>query len=98
MPAVFMAAQTARADAEVKSAFTVARNTPVQLEAARTTEQQARARYQAGLAGVIEVAEAQRLLAQAEAEDALARLGVWRALLARAVAAGDLQPFLAAAR
>jgi outer membrane protein len=43
---------------------------------------------------VTEVAEAQRLLAQAEADDAVARLGVWRALLAASQAAGDLMPFL----
>jgi len=41
-----------------------------------------------------EVAEAQRLLAQAEIDDAVARLGVWRALLAAAQARGDLAPFL----
>jgi outer membrane protein len=43
---------------------------------------------------VVEVSEAQRLLAQAEADDAVARLGVWRALLATAQAHGDLTPFL----
>jgi hypothetical protein len=43
---------------------------------------------------VTEVAEAQRLLAQAEADDAVARLGVWRAFLAITQAAGDLAPFL----
>ena len=47
-----------------------------------------------GLANVIEVAEAQRILTQAEIDDALAKLGVWRALLGAAVASGDLQPFL----
>lgn len=89
-----LTAQSEKARALVEGARRVAENTPLQLEAARTTEAQARARYQAGLATVVEVAEAQRLLAQAETEDALARLGVWRALLAAAVAAGDLEPFL----
>jgi len=46
------------------------------------------------LASITEVAEAQRLLAQAEADDAVARLGVWRALLAAAQVRGDLTPFL----
>ena len=41
-----------------------------------------------------EVAEAQRLLADAEAENAVASLAVWRAMLAEAVLRGDLQPFL----
>jgi hypothetical protein len=40
------------------------------------------------------MAGAQRLLAQAEADDALARLAVWRALLAAAQANGNLGPFL----
>jgi hypothetical protein len=44
------------------------------------------------------VAEAQRLLVQAETEDALARLGVWRALLAAAAVTGDLEPFLRLSR
>jgi outer membrane protein TolC len=86
--------QDAKARALVKAAVEIAKNTPVEREAASQGESQARARYQNGLASVIEVAEAQRLLAQADADDALARLGVWRALLAAAQAHGDLTPFL----
>ena len=59
--------------------------------------QQANARYQAGLGTIVEVADAQRLLTQAQIDDALARLGVWRALLGVAAADGDIQPFLAEA-
>ncbi len=59
--------------------------------------QQATARYQSGLGNIDEVAEAQRLLTQAEIDDALARLGVWRGLLGVATAAGDIQPFIAEA-
>ena len=75
----------------------VAANTPVQVAAARAATDQATARYRSGLANIDEVAEAQRLLAQAEIDDALARLGVWRALLGVAAAAGDLEPFVAEA-
>ncbi len=75
----------------------VAANTPVQVAAARAATEQATARYRAGLGNIDAVAEAQRLLAQAEIDDALARLGVWRALLGIATAAGDLQPLLAEA-
>jgi outer membrane protein len=75
----------------------VAANTPVQVESARTATDQATARYQAGLGNIEAVAEAQRLLTQAEIDDALARLGVWRALLSIAAAAGDIQPFVAEA-
>ena len=87
-----------KANAILAGARRVAQNTPVQLEAARATEQQATARYKAGLANVIEVAEAERILTQAEIDDALAKLGVWRGLLGLAVAGGDVQPFLAISR
>jgi outer membrane protein len=83
--------------ATLGGARNVAANTPIQVAAARAATGQATARYQSGLGNVDEVAEAQRLLAQAEIDDALARLGVWRGLLGVAAAAGDLQPFLAEA-
>jgi len=86
--------QEVKASALMKAAMAIANNTPIEREAATAGESQARARYQNGLASVTEVAEAQRLLAQAEADDAVARLGVWRALLARAQAHGDLTPFI----
>jgi outer membrane protein TolC len=90
-------AQWNAAIATLEGARRIARNTPVEITAARATLDQATARYQAGLANIDEVAEAQRLLTQAEIDDALARLGVWRGLLGVAVAAGDIQPFLAEA-
>jgi outer membrane protein len=87
-------AQDARARAVISAAFAVAANTPQQLEAARDTDTQARARYDAGLTSVLEVAEAQRLLTEAESENAVASVAVWRALLAEAVLRGDLKSFL----
>jgi outer membrane protein TolC len=86
--------QIEKAKAVLDGARRFAQNTPIQLSAARATEQQATARYRAGLANITEVAEAQRLLTQAEIDDSLARLGVWRALLGVAAAEGDLTPFL----
>ena len=85
-------------NARVKAAFDAARqmaeNTPLQLKAAREAQQRARARYDSGLGTLTEVAEAQRLLAQSEIDDALARLSIWRALAAAARVQGDLKPFL----
>ncbi len=86
--------QLEKAQATLAGARRVIENTPIQLEAARATEQQATARYKAGLANIVEVAEAQRLLTQAEIDDALARLGVWRARFGVAAAQGDLTPML----
>lgn len=90
--------ERARAQALMTAAVEIAQNTPTELNAASDAESRARARYSSGLASITEVAEAQRLLAQAEADDAIARLGVWRALLAAAQANGDLTPFLDALR
>jgi outer membrane protein TolC len=87
-------AQTETARAETEGARRVAENTPIQLDSARVLEQQSMARYQAGLATIVEVADAQRLLLQAEVGDAVARVGVWRALLAEAAAKGDLSDLL----
>ena len=78
----------------VKGARRVAENTPIQLTAAKDTETQARTRYRTGLATVVEVAEAQQLVVQATIDDAVARLGVWRALLGLANAQGDIGLFL----
>lgn len=86
--------QQRAADAMVDAARAVAQNTPIQLTAAQQSEAQARARYAAGLAGIIEVADAQNLLAGAEYQDLSARVDVWRALLATAVAQGDLAWFV----
>jgi outer membrane protein TolC len=83
-----------QARAEMEGARRVAENTPIQMAAARVLEQQSRARYDAGLATIVEVADAQRLLLQAEVGDAVARLGVWRARLADAAARGDISELL----
>ncbi len=87
-------AQWNAAVATLSGARNIAANTPIQVSAARATVEQATARYQSGLGNIDEVAEAQRLLAQSEIDDALARLGVWRGLLAIATAVGDIRPFL----
>jgi outer membrane protein TolC len=90
--------QLARASAVVEGAQRVAQQTPPALASARAAEQQALARYQSGLAPVVDVADAERVLAQAEIDDAVARLEVRRALLLFARASGDLGPFLAQSR
>jgi outer membrane protein len=95
--AIDLRAEWNRAVATLQGARRIAANTPVQVAAARAATEQATARYQSGLGNIDEVAEAERLLTQAEIDDALARLAVWRSLLGIAAAAGDIQPFLAEA-
>jgi outer membrane protein TolC len=89
-----ISAQQRAADAVVEATRAIAQNTPVQLAAAQQSEAQARARYAAGLASIVEVAEAQGLLASAEYQDAVARVEVWRAILSQAVAHGNIAPVL----
>ena len=86
--------RSARAKAILESAQRIAANTPVELQASQDAERQARARFQAGLATLVDVAEAQRLLVNAEIDDSLARLSIWRALERLASAQGNLEPFL----
>ena len=83
--------------ARLSGARAVAEKTPVQVSSAHTALEQATARYRAGLAPIDDVAQAQRLLVQAQIDDSLARLNVWRALLEVATARGDIAPFLAEA-
>jgi outer membrane protein TolC len=92
-----LTAQWNAALANLSGSRSIAANTPVQVSSADATVQQATARYRAGLGTILEVADAQRLLTQAQIDDALARLNVWRALLRVAAASGDIQPFITAA-
>jgi len=89
-----LSGQVEQAKAALDGARRVAENTPIEIRAARASEAQARARYQTGLATIVEVSEAEGLLVQAEIDDALARLNVWRALEGVASAQGNLQPFV----
>lgn len=89
-----LTAEQRAAQAQLEAARAIAGQMPVQLEAARTSEAQARARYDAGLASIVEVAESQALLAASEYQDAAARVEVWRALLAHAVATDAMDRFI----
>lgn len=89
-----LSSQLRKALATLEGARQIPEKTLAQLAAARKTHEQATARYRSGLAGIVELAEAQRLLTQAEIDDSLAKLNVWRAYLAVSSAEGDLTPFL----
>jgi outer membrane protein len=87
-------AQLNAAQATFAQARRIAAETPKEVADARTGFEQATAQYKAGLTTIIAVAEAQRLLAQAEIDDSLAKLAVWRALLQIQIAQGDISSFL----
>jgi outer membrane protein TolC len=90
-----LSGKLAQAKAQVDGARRIAELAPRQLASLQSVLTQTQARYRAGLGTLLEVADAQRQLTQAEIEAALARLAVWRAELAVAYAQGDLEPFLA---
>jgi outer membrane protein TolC len=90
-----LAGDAAKAEAVLAAARKLASLTPVQVDAARSAEEQARARYTSGLGTIADVAETQRLLTDSEISNALAVLSVWRAELGVAAAHGDLSPLLA---
>jgi len=89
--------QVTSAQATLIQARRIADQTPKEVADARTGFEQANAQYRAGLAPILAIAEAQRLLAQAEIDDSLAKLAVWRALLEIQIAQGDISAFLAQA-
>jgi outer membrane protein len=89
--------QDVQSRSRVKAALALAENMPVQVKAAAMAAAQAEARYKTGLGSVAQVAEANQVLAQSRAQEAIARVGVWRALLSVAAVHGDIKPFLAEA-
>jgi outer membrane protein len=89
-----LSAANEKAQASLEAAGGLVTTAEVRVGAARAASQQALARYKAGLVTILEVADTERLLTQAEIDDALAKLNVWRAWLALGVASGDLTGFL----
>jgi len=84
----------AQAKAQIKAAIQIAQHTPLVVQVAQQSEIQSRARYKAGLATLVDVADAQRTLVNAQIDDALAKLGVWTAMLSASKAQGRLEPFI----
>ncbi len=89
-----LGSRRAQALAAYDGAVQLSQTTPLATAAARAAVEQASARYQSGLGTALEVAETQRRLAQAEIDDNLARLAIWRAGLAVFAAQGDITPWV----
>ena len=90
-------AQWSAAQATLAQARSIAAETPKEVQDAQTGFNQANAQYRSGLTNIVTVAEGQRLLAQAEIDNSLANLAVWRAMLQSQTAEGDIGHFLAEA-
>jgi outer membrane protein len=82
------------ARAILNGAYKVARNTRVSVDSSSAALNQASARYKAGLYTIDAVAEALRLVAQAQADDAIAKVEIWRAKMLLARAVGDIGPLM----
>lgn len=84
----------ARARIQLDMTRKVAAQTPTLVESARVREIKVLKRYSAGLTNMVSLADAEKALAEAEVEDALAQIDVWRAILHLGYVQGDLGPFL----
>jgi outer membrane protein TolC len=84
----------ARARILLSQARKVADETPILVQAAKVREIKVLKRYSIGLANMVAVAQAEKSLADAQVEDALAQIEVWRSILALSYAQGDIRPFL----
>jgi outer membrane protein TolC len=84
----------ARARILLAEAKRVADETPIMVQAAKVKEIKVVKRYRTGLTDMAAVAEAEKVLAEAEVEDSLAQIELWRSILSLAYVQGDLKPFL----
>lgn len=72
----------------------VADQTPVLVKAAKVREIKVLKRYSTGLTNVVALADAEKKLAEAKVENAIAQIDVWHSILALSYAQGDLRPFM----
>ncbi|RYF64160.1 MAG: TolC family protein, partial [Cytophagaceae bacterium] len=85
--------QLQEADLQYQVALEQARQTPIQLQAARQAYNQANARYQSGLTDLPTLLQSVLTLNRAEVDGYVATSNVWRYLLLKAAAEGDLSLF-----
>lgn len=72
----------------------IADETPRLVDAARVREVKVLKQYSTGLANFVDLADAEKALAAAEVENAVAQVDVWRSILRLSYVQGDLRPFL----
>lgn len=85
--------QDARSRVLLEKSRSIASETPTLVKAAKENEIKTLERYKVGLDDMVAVAEAEKLLARAEVEDAIAQVEVWRSILAAGYVHGSLKPF-----
>jgi outer membrane protein TolC len=86
--------QLREAEMQLQLSLEQSRVTPIQLNAARGAFDQAEARYESGLTDLFTLAQSVNTLNRAEVDRYINNGNVWRALLMKAAASGDLSLFL----
>jgi len=86
--------QSREAEMQLELSLEQAKLTPVQLDAAQSAFNQAEARYENGLTDLFTLTQSVTTLNRAEVDRYITNGNVWRALLMKAAAAGDLSLFL----
>ncbi|MHB8259752.1 MAG: TolC family protein [Bacteroidia bacterium] len=79
---------------QMQLAIQQAMEAPIQYEAANNAYQQSKARYDAGLGTLTELSQTYYLLNSAAVDLSVARSNVWRSLLLKSAATGDITLFL----
>ncbi len=86
--------QTREAEMQLELSLEQAKLTPIQLDAAQSAFNQAEARYENGLTDLFTLAQSVTTLNRAEIDRYITNGNVWRALLMKAAASGDLSLFI----
>jgi outer membrane protein TolC len=82
-----------RAKLRYRAALEVARQAPIQLQAAQDAYGQAKSRYESGLTSILELTQTFALLNRAEVDASMAKGNVWRSVIMYAAATGNLSVF-----
>jgi outer membrane protein TolC len=82
------------ADQKLENSLQAAKEVPVQYQAARDAYTQKSVLYKNGLTTLVDLQQALYALSRAEADQSLAYINVWQALLQKAAASGDFDLFL----
>lgn len=81
-------------DTTLNNALSTVRETPVSYQSSEYAYKAMLSRYQSGLANYSDLIQSQYFLVKAEAENKIAYINVWKALLLKAAVKGDLNLFL----
>jgi outer membrane protein len=86
--------QNELADTSLSNAFAIIEESPLFLESARFSYRAMQSRYQAGLANISDLMQAQYTLVKSETDLKLAFMNVWKAYLFKAAVNGDINLFI----